>query len=98
MGTAVVSSRLAPRGQGGPTGKTQNRKRHEQDRDRSDLDIIGLNLFPKILRRTAHHQPGNEDCQHDKQDHSVETGTDPAKDDFSHLDFKYGPETPYRGK
>src|SRR5271157_560578 len=88
MGTAVIFTRLAPRGQDSPTGKTKDRKRHEQNRDRSHLDIIGLNLFAKILRRTAHHQTGNKDCQHDKYNHSVETGTDPAKDNFSHLDVE----------
>ena len=47
------------------------------------LDLEALDLLAQVLRRAAHHQPGDEHGQDGVHQHAVEPGADPAEDDLA---------------
>ncbi len=99
MGPAVGQiGRPRPRGIPVPSAlerRDRTQSREPEDARRTDnkhqhrhLDFLLLDLLPEILRRAPHHQPGNKDRQDGKQQHSVQSRADSAKDDLAELDVE----------
>ena len=49
-------------------------------------DLLALDLLAQVLRRAAHHQPGDEDRDDGEHQHAVESCADPSKDDLTQRD------------
>src|SRR6202167_2139196 len=82
-------------GDGGPA---QIHQRQHQDGEHRHLDFARLDLLADIFRGAADHQAGDEDRQHDEQQHAVETGADAADDDFAELHVDQRNHAAERGK
>ena len=70
--------------------ETMNRAGREHG-DHGPLHLARLDLLAEILRRAADHQPGDEDREHDEDEHPVKPGADAAEDDFAehHVDQRH---------
>jgi hypothetical protein len=68
----------------GNTTATEVQPKH-QDRQHRHLDLARLDFLADIFRRAADHQSGDEDRQHDEQQHAVKPGADAADDDLAEL-------------
>jgi hypothetical protein len=55
---------------------------------------LGLDLLAEILRRAADHESGDEDGEHDKDEHAVKTCADTADDDFAESIMNSGTSPP----
>src|SRR5215469_4307650 len=64
----------------------KNDEREYQRHQHCHLDVVGLDLLAQILRCTAHHQSGNEDCQHDVDQDAVHARSHSAENDFAEHD------------
>ncbi len=60
--------------------------KHEHDQHRH-LHVVGFDLLAQIFRRAAHHEPGNEDRQHDvRSSMPYMPGADAAEDHLAQHD------------
>ncbi len=66
-------------------GPAEIHQRQHQNGKHRHLDLARLDLLADIFRRAADHQAGDEDRQHDEQQHAVEAGADAADDDLAEL-------------
>ena len=72
--------------------------RENEQRQHRHLHVVGLDFLAEIFRRAADHQTGDEDREHDEDEHSVESGADAAENDFAELDVEQRNETAERGE
>ena len=63
-------------------------QRKDEHVEHGHLDVVGFDLLAEILGRAADHQSGDEDGQHDEDEHAVESGADAAEDDLAQLDVE----------
>ena len=61
---------------------TRMQKRRGKDRKQRHLDFLLLDLLADVLRRSADHQPGDEDADDGVEQHAVEARADAAEDHF----------------
>ena len=67
-------------------GKAQNHQGRDQQRQHRHHDLLAFDLLAQVLRRPAHHQPGDEDRDNGEVEHAVESRADPSKDDLTQRD------------
>ena len=72
-------------------GKNQNKK-HRQ------LHVIAFDLLAQILRSSADHQAGNEDREHDEDQHPVKPRAHTAKDHLAQHDVDHQHHAAERGE
>src|SRR5262249_16204430 len=48
--------------------------------------VIGFDLLAEIFRRSAHHEPGDEDSEYHKDENTIKTSSDSAEDHFTQHD------------
>src|SRR5438128_6274894 len=56
----------------GDAGEGQDNERDEQDVEHDQLHLRGLDLLAEVLRRSPHHQPGDEHAQQREHEHPVQ--------------------------
>ncbi|MPL86093.1 hypothetical protein SDC9_32069 [bioreactor metagenome] len=66
----------------------QNAERHRQKGQHRERHLARLDLAAKVFRGAPDHQPGQEDRQHDIEQHPVKPGADAAEDHLTdhHVD------------
>src|SRR6267378_4933978 len=82
----------------GHRGPAEIHQRQNQNGEHRHLDIARLDLLADIFRCAADHQAGDEDREHDEQQHAVETGADAADDDLAELHVDQRDHAAERGK
>ena len=80
---AVVQGDEAPFAHDRPRGERENIDGQNEQRQHRHLHVVGLDFFAEIFRRASDHQAGDEDGEHDKDEHPVKSGADTAEDDFA---------------
>ncbi len=68
-------------------GKAQNYQRRDQQGQHGHHDLLALDLLAQVLWCTPHHQPGDEDRDDGKLEHTVEACANASKDDFTKRDI-----------
>ena len=79
-----------------PGGEARISNGENEQRQHRHLHVVGLDFLAEIFRRAADHQPGDEDREHDKDQHAVKSGADAAEDDFAELNVEQRNETAER--
>src|SRR3984957_838906 len=80
------------------SGPAQIHQRQHQNGEHRHLDLARLDLLADIFRGAADHQAGDEDRQHDEQQHAVKAGADAADDDLAELHVDQRNHAPECGK
>ena len=69
-----------------------------EQRQHRHLHVVGLDFLAEIFRRAADHQTGDEDREHDEDEHSVESRADAAENDFAELNVEQRHKSAERGE
>ena len=69
----------------GQRAEDEDPERHDQEGDHGEFDLARLDLLAEVFGRAPHHQPGEEDREHDVDEHPVEPGPDAAEDHLARL-------------
>src|SRR6266566_1572108 len=71
----------------GEGGSAQNQQGRDQQGQHRHHDLLALDLLAQVLRRTPHHEAGDEDRDDGEVEHAVESCADTSKDDLTQRDI-----------
>ena len=83
MGTGVRNRIRAEAPEGGNAEPNENDHRGHEHPDARELHHRNVDLLPEVFGRAAHHEACNENCDDNKDHHSVKARADPAEDHFA---------------
>src|SRR3989440_3114633 len=71
----------------GEGGSAQDQHGRDQQGQHCHHDLLPLDLLAQVLRRTPHHEAGDEDRDDGEVEHAVESCADTSKDDLTQRDI-----------
>src|SRR3984957_2419732 len=90
MRPGIVHRRDRRRQHHADRGPAEIHQGQHQNGEHRHLDFACLDLLADIFGRASDHEAGDENREHDKQQHAVKTGADAADDDFTELHLDQG--------
>ena len=67
-------------------GEREDDEREDERVEHGHLHVVGFDLLAQVLRRAADHQSGDEDREHDEDQHAVHARADAAEDHLAEHD------------
>ena len=72
----------------GGGGADENAERQDEHGQHGQLHVVRFDLLAEVFGRSPDHQSGDEDGEHDEEEHAVHPGADAAEDHFAEHDVE----------